>query len=763
MRALSLCALLLGAAHAEIRQLPVRTDWVGNTLLRGEPWKDPAQTYLQLYTSDLAVSSDGFVYLTTTWEEGSRAAGIYRNGDALPEVAPLGLNSGEAVAVTDSNVVYGRKGELLVFTRAPGRGIDPHSKVVHAVTTTNITGVAMRGEQIFYSAGNLVCSLDGQFEKFVERAGKLRIETNGNLWVWQKLQPAALLKRTDESQPVAAIRFVGGDKFAKFAEARLESDEGTLATFGDRPAGWPEEWLKIDPPRPLHHIRVTGPDAALKELDTFTATPELPGRWYCFAPDGRELPAEPVTIPHVVEDEVHVAGKSFRPGPWKNIRGLDVDAAGNVYVCTVGEQGIDQTRLACYAPTGELRWQMEGLAFLNTVDLDPADPTVAYSGNGRYRNWQAEASTVDRRRYPDDPRFNGCVTLYGVRRINGQPYLIISTQSGRPLCVYRFDGDTAVPYALISDRNTGKRWPPNQPLGFGPFIWRDRNGDGQFQRDEYEKIPRDVSMWSLMNIDEHGDLWVCERQRLRRMAGPDWSFQTNVAFTLPAMFTRIGGFEVTDAVYLFGFTKELPHLKEVGQNHPLGRWLARCEIKDGQLVVTHTRELPYNVNLAGVERDQPYCSAVAGDYVFVGMERRMTILVYRAADLELVGRLDPGPQTTRPIFDGPVELIARKVGAEYLLFMPQYLGNATTILRWTGQTDGWKPPLDPSWNDGVLSWTPETNVQIERRQLLPAGWSPWQPATNLTARQWRDDVTGTRAYRLREPGSDWSRTLYIRP
>ena len=68
-----------------IPRLAVTTGWLGNTLLRGgqADWSDKSQTYLQLYTSDMAVSEVGTVFCTTTWEEGGRSAGIYREGDEI--------------------------------------------------------------------------------------------------------------------------------------------------------------------------------------------------------------------------------------------------------------------------------------------------------------------------------------------------------------------------------------------------------------------------------------------------------------------------------------------------------------------------------------------------------------------------------------------------------------------------------------------------------------------------------------------------------
>jgi len=93
---------------SDIPRLPVTTGWLGNTLLRGgqADWSDKSQTYLQLYTSDMAVSEDGRVFCTTTWEEGGRAPGIYHEGDALTLIPSLGISSGESLAVTAHWLAY---------------------------------------------------------------------------------------------------------------------------------------------------------------------------------------------------------------------------------------------------------------------------------------------------------------------------------------------------------------------------------------------------------------------------------------------------------------------------------------------------------------------------------------------------------------------------------------------------------------------------------------------------------------------------------
>ena len=59
------------------------------------------------------------------------------------------------------------------------------------------------------------------------------------------------------------------------------------------------------------------------------------------------------------------------------------------------------------------------------------------------------------------------------------------------------------------------------------------------------------------------------------------------------------------------------------------------------------------------------------------------------------GRIDIGPQSQTPIFDGPPELIVACRGEGYELFMPQYTGNATIVVTWKPGDDLWlQPPAD---------------------------------------------------------------------
>ena len=484
-------------------------------------------------------------------------------------------------------------------------------------------------------------------------------------------------------------------------------------------------------------------------------------------------------------------------------RGVGVDASGNLYIFNVGASGHSQSRLECYRPDGTLRWRMNGMAFLDSADLDPAASGDAWSNTMRYSHdphgtdgdgWRAVATTIDAARFSDDPRLHSVAgQTLGVRRIGGQRFLFTTTQGGDPVSVFRFENDaahTAIPCALFAGRHQDKAWPPHQPAGGGAWLWRDANGDGQFDATEFEK-DAELTM-APFTLDARGDLWITASGKIQCLSAdgkldthgvPAWSLGRRVSYKVPASFAdegevrRVAISPDGQTIFAFGFTRELKN--RVGHNYPLGPQAVRLRREGGQLVETHRTLLPYDVDLAGAAHDQPYVATAAGDYVFVGYEQRMTVLVLRAADFGIVGRIDIGPQSQTPIFDGPPELVVARRGEEYVLFMPQYTGNATTEVTWKPGSKTWlQPPADLQAKQVEkaveLTWKPVPEItgwSIERRTLEPTGWSAWNKAANgeATTTTWRDTSPPAcaGAYRVRALGlngaaSDWSKTIHVR-
>lgn len=907
----------------EIKKLPVQTIGVGNTLIRGNNFTDKTQTWMQLYTSDMAVSPEGYIYLTTPWEEGLRSAGIYKDGDALPDVSGMGVNSGEAVALSKNYVTYarwihskeGKRKELVLFQRKKGLPLDPSTKRVIVIPgqISTIAGLAIdeQNQRIFISDGNGIRAVAiptgkivADFEIRLERSAKLELDNKGDLWVIQKpelgktkvpvqgavfgsepldqqhSQAQAVLESQDQKvffeardkengfvglsfprpEKIDYLRFMGDLGKERFAEIRIQgSHEGKdgpwidLGKLQDRVYGWPEEWFTISSNKPLKAIRFQGPNVLVRRLAAFQKPEFMPGKVFKYEFGKKVLTPKILDIPQpqdlafdakngrlyvasgAPEHQIHGfsnldstperdmdfankgrlgvfggwrSGKGLERGTlrqacFENIRGIGVDDDGKLYVCNVGNAGMCQTSLECYSENNRI-WKMEGTSFLDTIDHDPLNINHYYSTYNQYQrtpnsnSWKWIGSTLDSQKYPEDGRIHGNALVYGVRNLHGKKFLVTTTQHGSPICVFRFgDNDQAgIPAVVISPRVTGTRWPPHQPLGFGAFIWRDKDGDGHFSASEFEKAMREDSDMMFPNVDENGDLWFFTRIKgkrfIRKLAlapsldqhgSPVWSWTSpeNCLYAIPKPLddpkARFGGFEIDGRkkeIILFGFPADKPN--ECGQNWPLGRFMQRCVVSDNELIPTHSADLLHNMVLDKRDKDQAYGAALCGEYLFVAWQQHFTVLVYRRKDLHLVGRLDLGAQVIAPLMDGQAELIVRNDGAGYQLITPHYVANAVHIRMWNGKTDGWLPvpkaQIESNPDSRILRWDtvqPGCVMEVERRILGKHGWSEWESFGNYTekANSLIHPISQIGAYRLRmkeknDSYSDWSHTFYFR-
>jgi hypothetical protein len=162
--------------------------------------------------------------------------------------------------------------------------------------------------------------------------------------------------------------------------------------------------------------------------------------------------------------------------------------------------------------------------------------------------------------------------------------------------IYRFnpnsDGKIAIPAECLgaTPEKDGKpiavSWPPNLPKQ-GEWIWGDRNGNGAFDKDEYDPVPKDYPYVGGLWVDSKGDVWKTLRtqdgigirhyplQGLDAKGNPIYTSKSLQKQKTPSIFTdirRIEYFPETDTMYLSGFTKEHPPVgddtKSLGRKLP---------------------------------------------------------------------------------------------------------------------------------------------------------------------------------------------------
>jgi hypothetical protein len=345
-----------------------------------------------------------------------------------------------------------------------------------------------------------------------------------------------------------------------------------------------------------------------------------------------------------------------------------------------GGNVLESYRLA----EGKLNWRLAGLTFVDMADIDAASDTDVFTKEERFRldyaqpagrEWSYTGYTIDRFKYPEDPRLHIWSGGAWVRQIAGQRVLFVNDMNGDRLQVYRFApktaGEVAIPCGLFSKtpfkpKAGEETWPPHQPEK-GEWIWCDANGNGAFDAAEYLRnsalkngeanAPASQGWW----VDRAGGVWLAtEKNEIRYFASqglnaqgaPQWDYAKMQIFPHPAGFREVKRLRydaAADVMYLGGTTNadKNQHWK------PMGPVLARLDgWLRGERKVRWQVTLPYVRGAAGHESCEPMGFDVAGDFVFVpytGSSKKDNVKfgrveVFRTSDGGAAGHLEPGPE-----------------------------------------------------------------------------------------------------------------------
>ncbi len=656
-----------------------KTSWLGNTFSGGSQW-------VQNNVQGIHVAPDGTVYTNSKWDEAGREAGIYKDGKVIGrsnELHGWGRLGGPAVTVggkyvylsmsQESQEVVGQdypsKGTVWYAIRrytlsgapapfASGRGYDKsmlivaQSKYDPSTGPINpILGLASANSELYVSDKSTnrvrVYSTETMTELrswSFNRPGQITVDRQGNLWVIQAKgdgSPAKVLhySKTGKSLPEEITDVVDPTALAMDKQGRLLIGENG-----------PRQQVLI--------YRVAG-------------TPKLVGT---FGKEGG-----------IYSDKRGEVGDLKFYG----ITGIGVDGGGNLYVNSNGfDDGVNGsgTDLRKFSPSGGLAWQLHGLTFIDNADVDPSSDganvftkhehfVMDYS-KGSGKEWKYKAYTLDKFRYPDDPRLHREYASAFVRRIGGQRFLYLTDMYASHLAVFRFDGEIAVP-SLIFAKEPIKGWPSNQPKA-GGWIWRDRNGDGSIQKNEYESLSAgDGSIWGW-EVDSKGDIWQASSNIIRyRQQGLDshgtplYRRAASEVVSIPAPFEkveRIKYFPDTDVMYLAGYTTDRPNVQ--GDWGRVGREIVRYDRWSKDKNVRWRLTLPFdpNNNLSMKAMD------VAGDKVFAVDSKTAAVYVYSASTGNSITKLTPGSEVNSESgwVDIPYGIRAyRKSNGEYLVFVEE--------------------------------------------------------------------------------------------
>ena len=573
------------------------TSWIGNSYSgRDDLW-------VQNFVDGMFVLPDGTVFANSQWDESGRELGVYQEGAVVARAADLhgwGRGGGFAVTANEDKVymamgqggcdggddelnanglakyppcgtewysvrAYDRTasdGVLQPISFAQGYGVGENQLVVDNVTEFisedddySLTGLALYEGELFVSSpfSQAVKVYDTETFAFlrefpVESPGPLAFDSEGMLWSLCSGEDARLERYTREGERLPQeITFAPEIIPTAFT---IDGQNRLLVTDNG-----PEQNIKI----------YTDLNTTPRLADTFGVTNGI----YAGTPG------------------------EIAPLKFYDLRGVGVDEAGNIYVGMGSYRS--GTHLQSYTPDGQLNWELMGLLFVDALGVDTAtDGTVLYGKHERYtvdpsktenEAWTYAAYTLDPFTYPDDPRLHMDVTSVFIRNIQGRRLMFTLGMYAGELSIFRFDeatrGEIAIPSGvLMAYEGENTEFPASQPVG-KPWIWRDANGDGGFDADEYEQaLTTDTPfVWGWW-VDNEGTIWRAHREDgFRRFPLQGFDAQGNPIYTYassslednPAPFdTRLDAegeeyrgdinrilYEAeTDTMYLTGYTAE---------------------------------------------------------------------------------------------------------------------------------------------------------------------------------------------------------------
>jgi hypothetical protein len=675
-----------------VQATPNRTSWIGNTFGGGEKW-------VQNQVLDMFVAPDGTVFTNSFWDEGGREAGVYKDGDIVTMAADLhGWERFGGVAVTvDKKYMYvsmqqghvdnkehdypppktnwycvrrfDLSGKPVPF--AGGNGWDKSMLIVS--DKNEVTGLAIIGSELYVAVRdeNIVRVYDTKTLKpirsfSVPNPTKIVVDKQDRLWIIQNQKDA-------NSAQISHYTKAGN---------RLPQ------TISNVPGA---SSIAID-----NQNRLLVADNGKNQQILIYNIKNQPTQVSTFG----------------VKDGIY-AGKAGEVGDLKfyGITGIGVDARGNIYVNSSGfnkGEGTQKiktgTDIRKFSPSGAMQWRVVGLPFVDNADADPKQDGIdLYTIHDHYvmdyskpsgKQWTYKGYTFNPFKYPQDIRLRVAHGSVFMRRIQGQLLMYFTDMFGGFLHVYRFnpatDGEVAIPSVMFqgtpvneNEKVKADSWPPNQSQT-GDWIWQDKNGNGAFDKGEFDASKRDYPYLGGWWVDSKGDVWKTLRipegirhfplQGIDAKGNPIYTYSSMKKFATPQAIKdirRIEYFPETDTMYLSGFTERYPAAYDDGklfgsEIFRYDNWSKGNRKESWRIAVPYDTTANPEVLTASM--------SISGDYVFIVTVKTAEVYVYNKTNGAFVTKFKPGPEVANE--SGWVDIpygirVFRRKSGEYLVFVEE--------------------------------------------------------------------------------------------
>ncbi len=698
---ISMLCLQLSLSGMLYGQLSYKTTWVANS---GGTW----QTFTQMYMTGAGVSQSGISTGVCTWDEGGRGLGVYNTSGTVTNLEWDNRTGGTCVAINLKSVYTAMNNSIVK------RPLTNTTRADKTITIAGISNVSKEPSAFSYDPTGLdilrkAIGITGVSanELFVTAAvyqlNKVFVYDAGLTLLRTINADRALYATPDNAGNVWIIQ--GADK----DNAPIVREYNTSGQATGR------EIAGLSDPRSLQISKtgqlIIGDNGENQQVFFYnlSAAPELANT---FGAKGG--------ITSGIAGEV-------KPDKFNGIVYAGTDSLNNLYVVTNREGAI----IRKFDDQLNHVWQKYGLAFVDMADADPDNETEIYSAEERYsmdyskENGQEQeyrACLLNADKYPEDARLNA--SLDGgvwIRRINGQKIMFVGEMYSGFIFIYRFnettDGEIAIPSGAIANHVSWQfglnPWPPYQPAA-GAFIWRDKNGNGRFDADEYESVNFNVS---LANVDEKGNVFFgssldyMECQGLDEIGNPVYSFKNKVTQAVPDPFylvKKVVYDNTRDIMYITGNSNDVSSTSGVG---PVFAAYPNWSSANRKASFVKT----FDANYVGF--------AAKSDYFFAAYgfdDNNWSIDVFSAKDGAKVGNLGTQQLQRFGWIDLPWGLIAeQRSNGEYLVFREDDWVAKTVIQRWNPYSADADAPTKP------------TSVQLVSKTSTSISVS-WGKSTDVT-------------------------------
>lgn len=384
------------------------------------------------------------------------------------------------------------------------------------------------------------------------------------------------------------------------------------------------------------------------------------------------------------------------PAKFWGIRGIGMDRDGNIYVA-MSEMG---TVLRKFSPDGKFLWELYGHFFVDVACPDPSTDGLDMWGiqehykmdysrsSGKEATWIGYS--LDRNRYPNDPRGLMFVKQQGehgltspqIVYLEGRRFMFTGGMfASNFINIFRYDGEIAIPSGLIMQwtgglYRTDLKWPPQRPKE--TFIWRDLNGDGHYQANEYQANCSKVHPGPFW-VDSKGNIWMAygffryDFQGLDSEGNPIYSADKITVLDPPQGVKKIARVVYLDDSDTLIVADEGSDMRHIG----------RVSICKGYLASNRQ-----TVSFESAAGKEAACVTAAGDYVFTGgWKERGRIWINRMSDGGLVGVLEPGPTLGGVENTGWIDILTgiiayKRSDGKYLVCVEEDYKAKSILYRW---------------------------------------------------------------------------------